>query len=125
MHNTFWKVESIISEYPAISPMGATTKVTKELLHIPKMRIFMSDMTFRGYETLLWEFECGVLLHFKDEPEFGRGGVFSIQVEGQDRIGSPDFFRLYVQASELLGVTLMMDGKGFVSTRDFRRYMIR
>jgi hypothetical protein len=124
MKSTFWKTEEDVSAKPLskykLLPIGPTTTVSKTILSIPKMHVFFSDKTFDGYVTLLWEVDQGLVLNFKDEPEFGEGGAFSILIADRDRVNDYDFFRLYVQLFERLGLYLLEE-KQFIPPRDFKR----
>lgn len=117
---TFWKFEEVpvdagLNYLP--QKIGPVYKVADELLTIPAMRPFFSEKIMDGFVTLLWNQGCGTYLHLKDETEFG-GGVYSIQI--QQRVSNRDFFRLYVQAYERLGVVLLRD-KDFVDLNTFKR----
>lgn len=116
---TFWK----LNELPAVTEVrvvpqriGPVHKVADELLTIPAMRPFFSEKIMDGFVTLLWNQGSGTYLYLKDETEFG-GGVYSIQIN--QRVSDRDFFRLYVQTYERLGVVLLQD-KDFIDLRTFK-----
>ena len=116
---TFWKTDSIPPADCLVTyviPLGAATKVHRKMLQIPKMINALPDLD-GVYFNYLWEVNNGVYLRIRDEPEFGRGGVFSIQVEGQNRVPKKDFKILYLHMSELFGVVLLNEGHGFLIPR--------
>jgi hypothetical protein len=117
---TFWKFKEVpvglqFDHLP--QKIGPVHRVADELLTIPAMRPFFSEKIMDGFVTLLWNQGSGTYLYLKDEIEFG-GGVYSIQI--QQRVSNRDFFRLYVQAYERLGVVLLKD-KDFVDLKNFKK----
>lgn len=120
MLSTLWKTEIVEAFSVKILPLGKPKAVTRFMLQIPKMHVFMSDKTFDGYLSLLWYVEDGVVLNYKEEPEFGKGGVYSILIQDRTRVSDKNFFRLYVQMFELFGAVLLEDEK-FVSVKQFRK----
>lgn len=114
---TLWKPEIVPppAEFNCnIEPIGHPQVVVSMLLSINGMRPSV-ERAFHGYVGCQWK---DVMLLMREEPEFGPGGVFSIMVEGTTR--TMDFYLLYVQAHELLGVVLL-DGDEFLTTRELRR----
>lgn len=116
---TFWKPSEVGLVRVEVLPLGPATQVASKILDIPRMHVFLSSLTFHGYLSFLWDVGHGVTVAFRDEPEFGRGGVFSIMVMDKHRVKPQDFFRLYVQVSEQFGVVLLEDD-GFVEVRKFK-----
>jgi len=116
---TFWKPGEVGPITVEVLPLGPASQVASKILDIPRMHVFLSTMTFHGYLSFLWDVGQGVTMAFRDEPEFGDGGVFSIMVMDKHRVKPQDFFRLYVQVSEQFGVVLLEDD-GFVEVRKFK-----
>lgn len=121
---TFWKFDDVPDSMDIkVLPqrLGSLHKVADELLTIPCMRPFFSDKIMDGFATFLWNQGMGTYLYLKDEIEFG-GGVYSIQI--QQRVSDRDFFRLYVQTHERLGVMLLKDEQ-VIDLRKFKGRMSR
>jgi len=116
---TFWKPKQVGLVEVEVLPLGPASQVASKILDIPRMHVFLSYLTFHGYLSFLWDVGQGITVAFRDEPEFGRGGVFSIMVMDRHRVLPKDFFRLYVQVSEQFGVVLLEDD-GFVGVQQFK-----
>lgn len=116
---TFWKPAEVGPVRVNILPLGSSSEVASKILDIPRMHVFLSSLTFRGYLSFLWSVGNGLTVAFRDEPEFGNGGVFSIMVMDKHRVTSRDFYRLYVQVSEQLGVVLLEDDN-FIEVKQFK-----
>lgn len=116
---TFWKPTEVGPVRVNVLPLGPSSQVASRILDIPRMHVFLSSLTLHGYLSFLWDVGHGVTVAFRDEPEFGRGGVFSIMVMDKHRVQPRDFYRLYVQVSEQLGVVLLEDDS-FVEVSQFK-----
>lgn len=115
---TLWKPESKPTDVEVrIEPIGHPQVILHMLLSINGMRPAITPMIMLGYYSLAWK---GVTLNMREEPEFGDGGVFSIVVGGMNLVGKMDFYLLYLQAHELLGVMLLDDDK-FVTPMEFKK----
>lgn len=117
---TFWKPELIDDVSVKVLPIGPAQTVSSLLMDIPRMHVALSALTFHGYLSFLWNVGNGVTLAMREEPELGKGGVFSILVVDKHRISNEEMYRLYVQVFELLGVVLLDDGS-FIDVRQFRK----
>lgn len=119
MPTTFWKPEEIpTSGFECrLEPIGHPQIVVNMLLSISGMRPAFTTMIDQGFLTCQWR---QVFLNMREEPELGPGGVFSIVVDGRDRVGMMDFYLLYLQAHELLGV-ILLEEEEFVTPKEFKR----
>lgn len=116
---TLWKPERLpsVDEFDCrLEPIGHPVVVLNMLMSISGMRPCF-DLAGRGYVACQWK---DVVLGMKEEPEYGPGGVFSIVVQGRDRVKGMDFYLLYLQAHELLGVWLLEEDR-FITPRELRR----
>jgi len=117
---TFWKPELIDDVSVKVLPIGPAQAVSSKLMDIPRMHVSLSYLTFQGYLSFLWNVGNGVTLAMREEPEFGKGGVFSIMVMDKHRVSNEEMYRLYVQVFEMFDVVLLDEGE-FVDVRQFRK----
>ena len=101
-----------------LKPLGSVQEVCQSLLTIPQT-FACFDLVDQQKITLLWAIDQGVMLSFKEEMEFGPGGVFSIIAAS--RVSEKAFFKLYVQIHERFDAILLDDSGSFVEVKAFRK----
>lgn len=116
---TLWKPKKIDDLSVELLPLGPASQVASRILDIPRMHVFLSTLTADGYLSFLWDVGSGVTIAFRDEPELGKGGVFSMMIMDLHRVSPMEFYRLYVQVSEHFGV-LLLEGEKFVGVKQFK-----
>lgn len=126
MEHTFWKTDPIPEKGIVVAhllPMGSSKHVSEGILSIPHTHPFFCSWTSHGYVTVRWDIDGGVLLSFRDEQEFGNGGVFSL-ICAKQAVPDAMFFKLYVQLFEIFGA-LLLERDSFITVPQYKKRLTR